>query len=207
MILYMTDYACSVHGQFSADLTWSFGVRMTSGQTAQQLLTTWESAWSAAWTNATYGLEQFYPVATQVDYFRVASLDATMHETQNFKINSVIPGTATGDTLPYLNATVVSQRSAFSKRFNRGRFYLPAMEETFVNNNVLDPAAAVKIGNAVRSVFTSITADGSTVFVTSLKPHKDGTGQYQKTPIILWEVSNKPARQARRVKKQVAVYT
>lgn len=202
----MTDFALSVHGTFTPELTWSFRTRLTSASALATVAASWNTAWTSAWTDATNGLEQFYPTTTSMTATRAAILDATMHETQNTVTPNVHAGTATGDTLPYLNAIVVSQRSTFSKRFNRGRFYLPAMEETFVNGNILIPAAQTKVKAAVLSVFNSITAGGNTVFVTSLKPHKDGTGQYQKTVIDLWEVSNKPARQARRVKKQVASY-
>lgn len=202
----MTDYFASVHGTFTPELTWSFGTHVTSNQNLDTLLATWSNAWALAWEDATNGLNQFYPTATSMQYCRVASLDATMHETQNKTQPEAHPGIATGDTLPYLNSIVVSQRSNFSKRYNRGRFYLPALEETFVNNNILIPAAQSKISLAVGGVYSAINADGSTIFVTSKKPHKDGTGQYQKTVVVKWEVSNKPARQARRVKKQVATY-
>lgn len=203
---HMPNYRVSVQGTFTPELTWSFATRVQSASSMASVAATWNNAWSAAWTDATNGLEQFYPTTTNMTATRVATLDGTMHETQNQVTPNLRPGTATGDTLPYLNSIVVSQRSTFSKRYNRGRFYLPAMEETFVNGNILIPAAQTKIKAAVLSVFNAITAGGNTVFVTSLKPHKDGTGQYQITVIDLWEVSNKPARQARRVKKQVASY-
>jgi len=202
----MTDFRLSVHGQFNSELTWSFATCLSSGSGLATVLANWHNAWTVAWTDATNGLNQFYPATTEVLYTRAAQLDATMHETQNEITNGTIVGIAPGDTLPYLNSIVVSQRSGFSKRYNRGRFYLPAMEETFVNGNILIPAAQNKISLAVKGVFTSITAGGDQVFVTSRKPHKDGTGQYQKTVINLWEVSNKPARQSRRVKKQVPLY-
>lgn len=203
----MPDFRLSVHGQYTPELTWSFGARLTSAATLATLLANWSNAWALSWTNATTGLGQYYPTATSMEYCRVAELDATMHETQNVQQAEVHAGTAAGDTLPYLNAVVISQRSSFSKRYTRGRFYLPAMEETFVNNNVVPPAVVANVKTSVQAVFQAMIADGSNFFVTSLKPHKDGTGQYAKSPITSWTVSNKPARQSRRVKKQVAVYT
>lgn len=202
----MPDFAASVHGNFNSELTWSFGTKITTSQPIDTLAATWDNAWAAAWDTVSGGMKTYYPTTTNMTSTRVAALDATMHETQNVVTSNLRPGNAAGDTLPYLNSIVVSQRSTFSKRWNRGRFYLPALEETFVNDNVLDLPAATALAAQVRSVFTAITADGSTFFVTSKKPHKDGTGQYQKTVINLWEVSRKPARQARRVKKQIATY-
>lgn len=202
----MTDYHCSVHGHFTPELTWSFGYHLFSTAPLDTVLSTARAAWDTAWTDSVFGLEQLYPTSTVMDSVRVAQLDGTFHETQNASLPTGVPGTAAGDTLPYLNSVVIPQRSTFSKRWNRGRFYLPALEETKVNNNIVIPSATTTIKSALTAVFSSITADGSQVFVVSKKPHKDGTGLYAKTTIIKWEVSNKPARQSRRVKKQVAVY-
>jgi hypothetical protein len=202
----MTDFRCSVHGQFNSELTWSFATCLSSGSGIDTVLANWHNAWVVGWTDATNGLAQFYPTSTEMLYTRVAQLDGTMHETQNRINEETHAGIATGDTLPYLNSIVVRQTSGFTKRYNRGRFYLPAMEETFVNGNILISSAQNKISLAVKGVFTSITAGGDQVFVTSRKPHKDGTGQYQKTVITNWTVSNKPARMSRRTKKQVPIY-
>lgn len=206
----MPDYRVSVHGQFTPELSWSFGTRMSSASDLPTVLAAWHNAWVLAWNDPTNGLNQFYPTTTSMTYTRAALLNATMHETQNAVNNEVHAGTAPGDTLPYLNSVVVSQRSAFSAKWDRGRFYLPALEETFVNNNVLIPTAGAKIQLTMNSVFNAITAGGNTVFVTSLKPHKGDVPpyptQYQKQTIVQWKVSNKPARQSRRVKKQVATY-
>lgn len=196
----------SVHGNFTPELTWSFGHIVTDARTGDQVESSWSNAWNLAWTDPTNGLEQFYPVGTTFGRTRVALLDATYHETQHWETPAGHPGTATGDTLPYLNSIVVTKRSTFTKRWNRGRMYMPALEETFVNDNVLIPAAATKMALAVRGVFNAMTASGTTFFVVSKKPHKDTTGLYARTQIVDWEVSNKPARQSRRVKKQVATY-
>ena len=202
----MADYYCQVDGVFANGRSWTFGVHVTSAQNISTLLTTWNSAWTAAWNSGANALKQFYPVGTEVAQTTVALLDATFHETQKQAQPNSIPGTATGDTLPIQEAVVVSERSLNIQKHGRGRFYLPALEETFVNNNVVDPTALGKISAAVNSVKTAIQADGSSIFVVSKKPHKDGTGQYVKTPIIQWKVSNKPARQSKRNNKSTPVY-
>lgn len=206
----MPDYRLSAHGLFTPELTWSFGCRLTSSSLIGDVGALWANAIQLAWTDATNGLEQFYPTATTLQYTRVATLNATMHETQNVISEQVHAGTSTADTLPYLNSVVVSQRSAYSARWDRGRFYLPAVAETFVNDNVVDPTAGAKIQLAMDGVFNAITAGGNTVFVTSLKPHKGDVPpyptQYAKQTIIQWKVAQKPARQSRRVKKQAASY-
>jgi hypothetical protein len=205
----MPNYGVSVHGSFTPELKWSFGARMNSASDLPTVLAAWHNAWVLAWTDATNGLQQFYPVATTMDYTRAALLDSTGHETQNQINEESHAGTATGDTLPYLNSIIVSERSAFSAKWDRGRFYLPALEETFVNNNVLIPAAGNKIQTVITGVFNAITAGGNTVYVQSRKLRKGDPPTalpYAPVTIIQWKVSNKPARQSRRVKKQVATY-
>lgn len=205
----MPNYAMSVHGSFNPELKWSFGARVNSASDLPTILAAWHNAWVLAWNDPTNGLNQFYPVPTTMDYTRAALLDTTGHEVQNQISDEIHAGTATGDSLPYLNSIVVSERSAFSAKWDRGRFYLPALEETFVNNNVLIPAAGNKIQLAVAGVFNAITAGGNTVYVQSRKLRKGDPPTalpYPPTTILQWKVSNKPARQARRVKKQVASY-
>lgn len=202
----MADYFCQVHGTFLNGRGWSFGVHVTSSQSPSALATTWDNAWSAAWTNAGFGLNQFYPVGTEMTATSVASLNGTFHEQSKIETPNVKPGIATGDTLPIQESIVVSERSDLITKWGRGRFYLPALEETFVNNNVLITTAQNQISAAVNSVKNAITADGSTIFVVSLKPHKDNTGQYVKTVVTRWKVSNKPARQSKRNNKTLPSY-
>lgn len=202
----MTDYYCQVHGQYSPALSWSFGAHVTSSLAEGALATVWNQAWTAAWTDTTNGLQQFLPVATEMTGTSTATLNATMHEVSKTNATAVIPGTAPGDTLPYLNSIVVSERGPNIQRHGRGRMYLPAFEETFVNNDILIPAAQTKVSAAVNSVLSALGSNNSSVFVTNKKPLKDGTPAYQKSPINQWKVSNKPARQSRRVKKVTAIY-
>lgn len=204
--LLVTDYYCQASGVFANGRPWSFGVHVTSAQSETALATTWNNAWTSAWGTSANALKQFYPVGTELASTTVSTLNGTFHEVSKTTTANVIVGTATGDTLPIQEAIVVSERSNSVQKFGRGRFYLPAMEETFVNDNVLDATAQGKISVAVNSVRVAIQADGSNVFVVSKKPHKDGTGQYTKTPITLWKVSNKPARQSKRNNKTAPVY-
>lgn len=202
----MADYYCQVQGTFSTDLAWSFGAHVTSNQAEATLATTWNNAWVNAWTNATYGLQTLYPTSTEFTGTSVATLNATMHEVSKTRLADAAPGTAAGDTLPYINAVVISMRSTSIQKHGRGRMYLPALEETHVNGDIVIPAATAQIKTAVEAVFSAVTADGSTFFVTNKKPLKDGTPAYGKTVITSWLVSNKPARQSRRVKKVPALY-
>lgn len=205
----MTDYFAQVYGQYTADIAWSFGLHITSAQAEATLLTTWENAWNAAWNDGTHGLKVLYPTTTEITSYSVATLDGSYNQVTKSRVASTQAGTATGDSLPYLNATLVSLRSASVVRSGRGRFYLPAMEETFVNADVLISTAVTRTSAAVLAVKAAIEADGSTVFVVR-KPKPKEVPPVPAGPkyiITSWLVSNKPARQSRRVRKVRPVYT
>jgi hypothetical protein len=207
----MTDYYCQVHGVFANGSTWSTGMHVTSNQAESALLTTWSAAINNAWTNATYGLNALYPVGTNVTAVSVATLGPTMRETSKSFLATSYPGTATGDTLPYLNAAVISLRSRNIQKKGRGRLFLPAFEETNVNNDVVIPTATARMKSAWSAVLTAIQADGSTVFVFNRKDtsalHPPIIPAFTKEVITTLFASNKPARQARRTKKIAAVYS
>jgi hypothetical protein len=205
----VTDYYAQVFGQYTSDIAWSFGLHITSSQAEATLLTTWENAWNSAWNDGTHGLKVLYPTTTEITGYTVATLDASYQQTTKSRVASTQAGTATGDSLPYLNAIVVSLRSNSVVRGGRGRFYLPATEETFVNNDVVASTAVTRVSAAVLAVKSAIEADGSTVFVVR-KPQPRAIPPVPAGPkyvITSWLVSNKPARQSRRVRKVRPVYT
>lgn len=202
----MTDFFCRVGGIYAGPWPWSFGWKVTSNQLEANLLTTWTNAWEAAWTDAAHGLQTLYPVGTEITEFKVVTLGPTgRHMTASTNVASLV-GTAAGDTLPYLNATLVSLRSGGLQKTNRGRTYLPAMEETNVNGDILIPASQGRTSAAVNAVFSAIKADGSSVFVWPTKLPKSGVSLYTKTVITEMKVSNKPARQSRRVRRITPSY-
>lgn len=206
----MTDYYCQVHGTFADGETWSTGLHVTSARIPSDMLTTWAGAITNAWTNATYGLEALLPTATVATSATVATLGPTMRETAKIQQTLALPGTAAGDTLPYLNSAVISLRSNNIQRKGRGRLYMPAFEETFVNNDVVIPSATARLKSAWQSVYSAIIADGSTVFVFNRKDtsalHPPVIPAFTKEIITSLLVSNKPARQSRRTRRKAAVY-
>jgi hypothetical protein len=205
----VTDYYAQVYGQFSTDIAWSFGMHITSAQAESALLTTWSNAWNAAWTDGTHGLQTLYPTTTEITSYSVATLNAIYEQTTKSRLAATHAGTSTDDSLPYLNSTLVSLRSTSVNRHGRGRFFLPAMVETVVNNDVLIDTAVTRTSAAVNAVKTAIQADGSTVFVVDKgQPHAiPPVPVGPKYVITSWLVSNKPSRQSRRVRKVRPVYT
>lgn len=205
----MTDYKCQVNGEFEGGIPWSFSWKITSSQTEGGLATTWANAWTAAWTDASHGLQTLYPTTTTFNGVSVATLDPTYHtEVSRTVSTAALAGTATGDSLPFLNSVVVSLRSNTLGKRARGRTYLPAMEETMVNNDIVTAPTVARIKAAVTAVQTAIQGDGSTIFVSSQGhprevPPVPAGPKYVITTLL---VSNKPARQSRRVRKVRATY-
>lgn len=205
----MTDYLVQMHGAYADGMVWSSGLHVTSNQSPDALNTTWSNAVQDFWTSATHGVEIFYPVGTTLDTTTVATLNATMHQIAKKRVPHTLAGTAAGDSLPYQEAILVSLRGDSIQKTGRGRIFLPALEETFVNNNIVTPTTTARIKAAMSAVFAAINADGSTVFVTPTnvkKPPKNGVPLYTKTVVTTPLVSNKPARQSRRVSKVAPVY-
>lgn len=202
----MSDYYTQLHGHFGDGTLWSTGLHVTSIQDEATLATTMVNAWFAAWTDTSHGLEALYPTTTSTDTVSVARLSAEMKEVTKTVLPAVNPGTTSGDSLPYRLATLVSLRSPSIQRFGRGRMFLPAMDETFVNADLLTSAAATRVSASMDELFAAIRSDGSSVFVTNKKPLKDGTPAFQKTVITSQLVSRKPAGQFRRVKRTPAIY-
>lgn len=206
----MAEYYAQVYGQYSASVPWSFGRRITSGQTPSALLTTWSNAWIAAWNDAVHGLKVIYPTTTIMESYSIATVNGIYEQTAKVQLATAEPGTAAGDTLPWRLAILVDTRSSTQiGRHTRGRFFLPAPEETFMNADVLTPAAATRVSAAVNAVKAAVTADGSTFYVVdtgkpnALPPITAGP----KYVVDAWTVSNKPSSQEGRVRKIKPVYT
>jgi len=208
----MTDYYCQAHGTFDDGSTWSTGLHVDSSRIPSDMLTTWSTAIQAAWTDGTHGLRVILPIGTVLNSVSVATLGPTMREIAKLEDTGLaIAGTAVGDTLPYLNSAVVSLRSANIQRKGRGRMYMPALEETFVNDDAIISTAVTRMKAAWTAVFTAIRADGSTIFVFNKKDtsplHPPVIPAFTKETITTLLISNKPARQSRRTRKKAAVYT
>lgn len=197
-----------VNGVYAGGGKWSFGFRVTSTQSLAALATTMTNAWVAAWTDGTHGLKLIYPAGTNMASVTVASLDATMKQTFKITTPAAEVGASGGTSTGYASSVVVSMRSTGIKRWQRGRFKLPAPDPQFVTDDRLTATPGGHVSTAVNSVKTAIQADGSTVFVCGLKDHKllPGTA-FVKTVIDLpFEVADKLGTQRNRTKGESVAY-
>ncbi len=195
-------------GVYANGQKWSCGFRVTSGQSLAALSTTMTNAWAAAWNNGTYGLKLIYPAGTNMVGVTVSSLDATMKQTFKQFTSSFNVGASGGTSTGLASSVVVSMRSTGIKRWQRGRFKLPAPDPQFVTVDKLQSTPGGHVASAVNSVKTAVQADGSTVFVCGLKDHKllPGTA-FVKTVIDLpFEVADKLGTQRNRTKSEPVTY-
>lgn len=197
----MTDYYAQVLGQFNATLGWSFGQHITSAASESTIASRWATAWTQAWTSGSFGLQTLYPTGTAMTEVTAATLNGTMHEISKTRLPLPQAGISSDDTLPFQESVVISWRGLAIQRYGRGRWFLPSTVETVVNGDALTNTAATRIKNAVEYVYTQMTIDGSTFFVTNKKALKDGTPPYRRTIVTTPLVALKPARQSRRVKR------
>jgi hypothetical protein len=203
----MPDFHATVNGTYGNGINWSFGANITSNQTGSGLLATWANAWASAWTAGGSGLDTLYPTTTEITGYRVAQFDPSWAQASAWTQNVAAPGVAVGDSLPYQEAVVVSLRGVTLGAKARGRFYMPALEETFVNNNQIVSTALSRLSGGVNLVKAAVTADGSTFFVYARpkkKPIVVPAGP--KYVVNTFEVSNKPATQKRRTRKIKPTY-
>jgi hypothetical protein len=204
----MTDYMTRVNGVYAGGGKWSFGFHVTSSQSLSALATTMTNAWASAWTNGTFGLALLYPAGTNMTSVMVASLDATMKQVFKIVTPAAHPGASGGTSTGYASSVVVSMRSTGIKRWQRGRFKLPAPDPQFVTDDRLLATPGGHVTSAVNSVKTAIQSDGSTVFVVGLKDRKLQPGTaFLKTVIDLpFETADKLGTQRNRTKGQPVTY-
>jgi hypothetical protein len=203
----VTDYHAQIGGVYQNGRPWNFGVHLSSPNTIDNMLTAWWTPFVAAWTDGTHGLQDVYSNTITVNKARVAQLGPTWREQANRVHILDLKGNLATDQLPNQEAVVVRMTSDFSGPSRRGRFYLPALAEDQVNANVVIQLAGERIRDAISAWFGSVRADGTSFITTNRKTLKDGTLPFaQRTTLTDQQVSNKPARQARRNKKTVPTY-
>lgn len=203
----MPDYKLITRGHFASGRTWSWAWHVTSGQPLATIGATWNSAVSNWWTNGTYGVDTLYPTGTILDDTLAVQLNGTQHYFQkNPPTALALAGTSADNGLPDKDSMVVSLRSPFPAKHQRGRSKMPAPVEGIVTNGEFTSLAATRMKNATNSVLAAINADGSTVYVFNPYTLIDGTPPYTKTVITFLEVALKVGGVRKRTKKAPNIY-
>lgn len=202
----MTDYRCHARGHYENGELWSTQLHITSNQTRAALLTTFQNAWVAAWTNGTYGLQTLYPTTTVMDSWDVYELDANMKATFKSSNASATPGTSSDNGLP--NEVTITEylRGAGVTRNQRGYMHLPAPVEGIVVNGVYTSTAGTRVTTAIGALLAAIRADGSTIFSYPKIMTKTGVPAFTKTVLLTNVTSLRPGSQTRRAEETGAIY-
>jgi hypothetical protein len=173
---------------------------MTGAASESSLATTFNTAAGTLFTTATDGLENFMSA-------EVSTLNATMHQTTKTTNGLTITGTDANASLPWSIAEVVTLRSALATKYGHGRIYLPPFAEDQVASHVLLSATLTSMKTVFDQFFTTVTGAGVSFFIFNKKTLKNGQAPYTKTLLNAFDISNKPARQSRRVSKVVPTRT
>jgi hypothetical protein len=208
----MTLYSCEAHGVFGSGRLWSFGLDFSSSATLATIEADWLSASGSFWTDGTHGVQTLYPTTTIFEstktYQRliIAGTPGKIISTAVATDGFTHAGTSVADGLPDQNAVLVSQRAAGVGPNQRGRTYLPAIDETIVVGDILGSTQATRVKTAMDALRAAMAAAGHTQVLwndkTTLRDPAIGT---LKT-VVSCKVDRVIRTQRRRVRKEVAQY-
>jgi hypothetical protein len=204
----MTDFYAQVHGVDANGFAWSTGNHITSGQTRDALLATWQAAWTSAWNLAGTGLKTVYTTQQSITRFSVKQLNATMREVSESSADVTLAGTDAGNAVPASMSIVVRwfPLNGGIERNQRGFNKLLGPAKSQTTNDDIDAGPAANVKAAMDSVRTAIQADGSTFFSFPRNDLENGTPAFTKTVLATLKVRRKLGSADMRDRKEVIAY-
>lgn len=205
----MSNYRAVASGLLGGSLPWSFHMGLQSSSTESTVADNWNVAIVALWNTATNGLQNFMSAdVTLTDTF-VTTLNATFHQTTKTNVTTSLPiaGTDANASLPWSIAEVVTLRTGFATKWGHGRIFLPPFAEDQIAAHVIKAATITSMQTVFNTFFASLTGAGHVPYVYNARTLKDGTLPYTIRICNGYDISNKPARQSRRVSKIVPTRT
>lgn len=208
----MSTYRCVAYGRYASGRTWTFRQYFTSSALLATVQTDWNAQLSDAWTNATHGLETLYPTTTVLDLSRTYQIALTLgppvklvssYSDQN---TLSLPGTSANDGLPDQDSVVVSLRTAGVGVNNRGRTFLPALDETIVTGDLIGSVQATRVTTAMTALRTGMAAAGHVHVILNDKATVHDPVVATTKPVTLCETDRVMRTQRRRARKNAAVY-
>lgn len=205
----MTDFYAQVHGLDANGFAWSTGNHITSGQTRDDLLATWQGAWTTAWNLAATGLAFSYTAAQSITEFTVKQLDADMREVSLSSAAVALAGVDGADAVPASMSIVVRwfPLNGSIKKSARGFNKLLGPAKSQTTDDVLDADPRANVKAAMDSVRTAVQADGSTFFSFNRYVNEDGTAAFTKTVLATLKVRDKLGSADMRDRKLAITYT
>lgn len=208
----MALYRCVAYGVYASGRTWSFRQNFSSASTVTTVQADWHAQIGSAWTNGSHGLETLYPTTTALDLTRTYALFLTLGPPIKVKSGSAaqntetLPGTSANDGLPDQDAVVVSLRTAGVGVNNRGRTFLPAIDETLVTGDLIGTTPATRVSTAMAALRTGMAAAGHTHVIFNDHPTVLDPVTATTKVVLLCETDKVVRTQRRRVRKEAAQY-
>lgn len=209
----MTLFRCTASGIQPSGRAWSFRIYHSSSSSVATVEADWLTQVTSFWTNGSHGVETLFPTGTileqtkteQITVVTISGVDKLRSVGQVFD-NPALAGTSANASLPDQNVVLVSQRTAVPGREGRGRFHLPAPDETLVTAGEMGTTPTTRVTTASIALRTGMGGSGHTqVLVTAVKP-KTGTA-VGTTRAVTFEETDRVVRTLRgRVKSRKAVY-
>jgi len=208
----MTLYSCEAHGVFLSGRLWSFRQDFSSSAALATVEADWLAATGSMWTDGTHGLQTLYPTTTIFQstktYQRliVAGTPGKIISTAVATDGFTHAGTSANDGLPDQDAVLVSLRAAGVGPNQRGRTYLPAIDETIVVGDILGATPAGRVTTAMTALRTSMASAGHTQVLWNDKPTLRDPAIGTLKPVTSCKTDRVIRTQRRRVRKEVAQY-
>lgn len=199
----MTNFRCTVLGLVGGDFQWTNRIHVSGATAEATLATDFADAITALYTTATDGLQNFMSADVTLTGVLVCTLNGTFHQTTGTEAALDIAGTDENASLPWDTSEVITWRTAQRTKWGHGRWFLPPFAEDQIASHVIKAATTAKMKTVLDTFFESFGAAGVTPFIYNERTRKDGTPPYTITDLTNYDISDKPARQRRRVSKIV----
>jgi hypothetical protein len=208
----MALYRCVAYGIYASGRPWSFRQNFSSSAALATVEADWLASTADLWTNGTHGIETLYPTTTVFNKTRTYALFLTLGPPIRVKASAAAEntfthaGTSGADGLPDQDAVVVSLRTAGVGVNNRGRTFLPAVEESIVVGDLLGSTQATRVSTAMTAVRTNMAAAGHVQVIFNDRPTVLDPVTATTKPVTLCETDRVTRSQRRRVRKLPAQY-
>lgn len=208
----MTNFRCVAKGVYASGRPWTFRQYFVSSAPLATVQSDWAAQLTSLWTDGTHGIETLYPTTTVLDLASTYQLALTLGPPIKLVSSALatstlsLPGTSANDGLPDQDAVVVSLRTAGVGVNNRGRTYLPAVDETVVTGDILGSTQATRVRTAMTALRTGMAAAGHVQVILNDKATVHDPVIATTKPVTLCEVDRVIRSQRRRVRKEVAQY-
>jgi len=208
----MTLYRCVAYGAFTSGRRWSFRQNFSSASPLATVQADWVTQLTSAWTNGTHGIETLYPTTTVLDLARTYQLFLTLGPPIKVKAGFAaqntltLPGTSANDGLPDQDAIVVSLRTNGVGVNNRGRTFLPAVDETIVVGDLLGTTPATRVTTSLTALRTGMATAGHTQVIFNDKPTVLDPATATTKNVTMCETDRVVRTQRKRIRKEAAIY-